>query len=178
MLLPGYFACVGLAILKLTTTIKNPNLVLSTNQGYGSESGAAGYEMPYTNVTGYDANRQFGLNSSLVETFDALLAPRVGELDYVALSNATLFDVRPFQEHLLDHTQSDAGKWHYNSLWTSYGYFVADNGSLPDLNLTLPPEFNVTLPPFNSSVGRRVTLNNTIQLGINCTVELHAHTQM
>ena len=46
VLLPGYFASVGLAILKLTTTVNNPNLVIY-NQWYGSDSGLQGYDSIY-----------------------------------------------------------------------------------------------------------------------------------
>eukprot|EP00486_Rosalina_sp_Unknown_P000997 CAMPEP_0201566782 /NCGR_PEP_ID=MMETSP0190_2-20130828/6860_1 /ASSEMBLY_ACC=CAM_ASM_000263 /TAXON_ID=37353 /ORGANISM="Rosalina sp." /LENGTH=1780 /DNA_ID=CAMNT_0047985985 /DNA_START=1581 /DNA_END=6920 /DNA_ORIENTATION=- len=179
VLLPGYFAAVGLAILKLTTSVNNPNLVLSTNQWYGSDAGLQGYEIPYSNISGYNGDEQtsnFGVNSSFVETFDKLFAPSVGNLSYVPLSNNSLFNVTDYQTYLLNNLQSDDGKWHYNSFWTSHGYLSPvnisiNNQTLPPINQTLPP--NVTLPPiFNTSI-EEIRLNNTIQLGVNCTA-VHA----
>ena len=100
-----------------------------------------------------------------------MFADQVGELHYVSLSNDSLLNVTYFQDWLLDNTQSEDGKWHYNSFWTSYGYYQTFNVSIPE-NVTLPPippQFNVTLPPLNNAPTRLVKLNNTIQLGINCT---------
>eukprot|EP01084_Bolivina_argentea_P040743 75228_1 len=163
VLLPGYFATVGLAILKLTTSINNPSLELA-NQFYGSQAGINGYVVPYTQVDGYDINKQFGANSSEIETYEDYFEDSWGNFTEVQLSEDSLYDVRDFQTWLLDQYNAD-GKWHYNAFWTANGakYTIPDV-TLPP-NVTLPP----TLPPIVAPGNHTVNLTNTIQLGINCT---------
>eukprot|EP01083_Nonionella_stella_P122957 370200_1 len=142
ILLPGYFAAVGLIILKLTQTVKNPNLVLSTDQFYGANAGVNGYVVPYTNITAYDANKAFAVGSSWLDTYDDALANKSGEIEYVALGSDALYDRKPFQDWLLDHHDADE-KYHYHAFWTSNGY--------------------------TNVVGQHVPLNNTIQCGVNAS---------
>eukprot|EP01083_Nonionella_stella_P193083 713449_1 len=137
ILLPGYFAAVGLILLKMSQSVDNPSLALDLKQ-FNAPT------IPYTNISHYDAHKPFAMHSEWTNTLTQWLEQEnTGTIEYVPLQDDALYNVKPFQDWLLtNYNKSD--EYHYNALWTSN---TSNNNIQLGVNLTavhaLPIAYNL-----------------------------------